>query len=62
MCAGDLTLEWPRTEVDGRRFAVDGWGIEHECRDWDFMAGWVEENAVGRHSHDQRQEGVVRGV
>jgi hypothetical protein len=33
-CAGDMTLEWPRTEADGRRFAVDGWGISHECRTW----------------------------
>lgn len=34
MCAGDMTVEWPRTEPDGRRFAVDGWGIEHECKSW----------------------------
>ncbi|KAK4506368.1 hypothetical protein PRZ48_000098 [Zasmidium cellare] len=34
MCQGDLTLEWPRTEEDGRRFAVDGWGVGHVCRDW----------------------------
>jgi hypothetical protein len=34
MCAGDLTLEWPRTEKDGRRFAVDGWGISHQCKSW----------------------------
>lgn len=34
MCYGDLTLEWPRTEPDGTREAVDGWGIEHQCRNW----------------------------
>lgn len=34
MCAGDSTLEWPRIESDGRRFAVDGWGVQHQCRDW----------------------------
>jgi len=34
MCAGDMTVEWPRTEEDGRRFAVDGWGVTHECKDW----------------------------
>jgi len=34
MCAGDLTIEWPREEPDGRRFAVDGWGIPHECKSW----------------------------
>lgn len=34
MCAGDMTLEWPRTEEDGSRFAVDGWGVSHECKSW----------------------------
>ena len=34
MCAGDMTVEWPRVEKDGSRFAVDGWGITHECKDW----------------------------
>lgn len=48
-CAGDMTLEWPRTEADGRRFAVNGWGIQHKCRDWDTMADYVEQHAVGRH-------------
>ena len=34
MCAGDMAMEWPRTETDGRRVAVDGWGIPHECKNW----------------------------
>ena len=34
MCAGDMTLEWPREEKDGGRFAFDGWGIVHQCKDW----------------------------
>lgn len=33
-CGGDMSMEWPRTEKDGRRFAVDGWGIPHECKNW----------------------------
>jgi hypothetical protein len=33
-CGGDMAMEWPRTEEDGRRFAVDGWGIPHECKNW----------------------------
>jgi hypothetical protein len=33
-CGGDMSMEWPRTEPDGRRFAVDGWGIPHECKSW----------------------------
>ena len=34
MCNADLTVEWPRTEEDGRRVAVDGWGVEHQCKNW----------------------------
>jgi hypothetical protein len=33
-CGGDMTMEWPRTEASGARFAVDGWGIPHECKNW----------------------------
>lgn len=31
-CAGDMSMEWPRTEADGRRIAVDGWGAKHTCK------------------------------
>jgi hypothetical protein len=34
MCNADMGVEWPREEADGRRFAVDGWGVSHECKDW----------------------------
>lgn len=34
MCAGDMTLEWPREETDGTREAFDGWGVTHQCKDW----------------------------
>jgi hypothetical protein len=33
-CSGDMSLEWPRTEHDGRRFVVDGWNIPHQCKSW----------------------------
>ena len=33
-CAGDMALEWPRTEVDGQRKNVDGWNIPHQCKSW----------------------------
>ncbi|KAK5124979.1 hypothetical protein LTR85_001169 [Meristemomyces frigidus] len=46
MCAGDMTVEWPRTEPDGRRFAVDGWGITHECKSWDAIMAFMNENTV----------------
>lgn len=38
-CSGDMSMEWPRTEPDGRRFAVDGWKIPHECKDWVGLDG-----------------------
>lgn len=34
MCNADLTVEWPKTEADGRRIAVDGWGVQHQCKNW----------------------------
>lgn len=34
MCNADLTVEWPREEEDGRRIAVDGWGVAHQCKNW----------------------------
>ena len=44
MCNADMALEWPRTEEDGKRFAVDGWGIPHECRNWDEVWGFMGES------------------
>ncbi|KAE9369811.1 hypothetical protein N431DRAFT_53420 [Stipitochalara longipes BDJ] len=44
MCAGDLTLEWPRTEKDGRRFAVDGWGVSHQCKSWEAISDYMALN------------------
>ena len=35
MCAGDMAMEWPRTEPDGiTRVSVDGWGVPHTCHSW----------------------------
>lgn len=43
-CAGDMALEWPLLENDGRRKSVDGWGVPHQCKDWVSigreMFGW----------------------
>ncbi|KAK6420624.1 hypothetical protein LTR81_006359 [Elasticomyces elasticus] len=46
MCAGDMTIEWPRTETDGSRFAVDGWSITHECKDWSAIIEFMKQNSV----------------
>ncbi|TKA27395.1 hypothetical protein B0A50_05007 [Salinomyces thailandicus] len=46
MCAGDMTVEWPRVEADGSRFAVDGWGITHECKSWDAIMQYMQEHTI----------------
>ncbi|QDS68410.1 hypothetical protein FKW77_010777 [Venturia effusa] len=43
-CGGDMAMEWPRTEKDGRRFAVDGWGVPHECKNWDHIMEYMDNN------------------
>lgn len=32
MCAGDMTLEWPKQEGTAAKAKVDGWGIPHTCK------------------------------
>lgn len=34
MCAGDMTLEWPKEQKVGDGSKVDGWGVEHQCKSW----------------------------
>jgi len=42
MCTGDTTLEKART-VDGKLVrGVDGWGVTHECRDYDSIFNFAE--------------------
>lgn len=38
MCHGDATVEVKPVGVNG----VRGFGIEHQCRDWERLRGWVE--------------------
>ncbi len=41
MCHGDTTLEKAKT-VDGKLMrAVDGWGVTHECRDYDTIYAYA---------------------
>jgi len=40
MCGGDTTFEWPRRiihEANRVTGKVDGYGITHQCRDWDAI-------------------------
>jgi len=45
MCAADMTLEWAaEVPPGGVPFTVDGWGITHQCRNWNQVIGWVLEH------------------
>lgn len=37
MCAADTTLEWSVTHPGA---LVTGWGIAHQCRDWNGFEEW----------------------
>jgi hypothetical protein len=42
MCAGDMTIEHSREPPLGeKRDTTDGWGVEHQCKDWNEMVGWT---------------------
>jgi hypothetical protein len=44
MCAGDTSLERSREE-DGKIVQdVDGWGVQHECRNYDTIYQFAKEN------------------
>jgi hypothetical protein len=45
MCAGDMTLEKAKVNANGERIRdVNGWGVEHECKDWDAIMRWSEKH------------------
>lgn len=37
MCAGDLTLERAAVKDGELTASVDGWGVTHECKNWNVM-------------------------
>lgn len=40
-----MTLEWAAKPPPGRMpFTVDGWGVEHQCRNWVDVLEWTEEH------------------
>ncbi|KAL2068248.1 hypothetical protein VTL71DRAFT_16346 [Oculimacula yallundae] len=46
MCAGDMTLE-PTFELTGEdegTRGVNGWNVEHQCRNWQMMYDFAEEH------------------
>lgn len=51
MCRPDLTIEKKSVETGG----VKGFGVEHQCYDWDQLVNWVKlwenEGVGGTHGH-----------
>lgn len=42
MCAGDMTIEHAREPPLGeKRVTTDGWGVEHQCKDWSDIINWT---------------------
>lgn len=49
LCHGDMTLE-PAQVVDGERIhAVQGWGVSHQCRNFDIIKEFSEKHGDGSH-------------
>ncbi|CAD6446913.1 3ae1a250-aadf-473e-9b7e-67ae259eaffa [Sclerotinia trifoliorum] len=45
MCSADMTIEWAMEMPDGKPpFTIDGWGITHNCRNWDDVLKWMAEH------------------
>ena len=42
MCAADMTLEPLRPTPKGKMPGVNGWGVQHTCRDWEKVRSWTE--------------------
>lgn len=68
MCAGDMTLEWPKEGSSGERLLVDGWGIQHQCKSWvreNLTILWTKLTGIeGCHLRlcDQEQRNIDKGV
>ena len=45
-CAADTTLEGPDLIPEPGRSPLRGWGVQHQCRKWDDLLNWMEENAA----------------
>jgi hypothetical protein len=43
MCSGDTALEKARVENGSVVDDVDGWGTQHECRDYETIFQWARD-------------------
>lgn len=44
MCIADPAIEPARVDENGQRHDTEGWGAEHQCRDWEQLKTYVTEN------------------
>lgn len=45
MCAGDMTIEHALEPPLGeKRETTDGWGVKHQCKDWNEIMNWTLEH------------------
>ncbi|MCJ1329549.1 hypothetical protein MMC10_006229 [Thelotrema lepadinum] len=53
MCKADTTLEW-NTVADSEH--IDGYGIPHQCRNWQEVSGWMRENLPPEKEYQEMQQ------
>jgi hypothetical protein len=47
MCSADMSLEKARIDEQGQvELAVDGWGVEHQCRSWDAVETFAAKHGL----------------
>ena len=40
ICAGDITLEPPDEHPEKGKSPLQGWGVSHTCRSWEYIEEW----------------------
>lgn len=45
-CAGDVSVEGPDLVRVPLESPLRGWGVEHQCRTWDALLTWLDDNAA----------------
>lgn len=64
MCHADLSLEhrWHSPDEGPDNDSVNGWDVIHQCRDWDAVVEFVEENALTKGWHRPKDFGHHHGI
>ena len=40
-CSADMTMEGPSFDEQGKIIELDGWGVTHMCRNWEWIMRFV---------------------